>query len=185
MLGGGKDRSWLRPLKDGSVDTLGDPELEGLVGCHQGRFMRLNVPAQPGFEYIWENRKDIDNARLRGGIRVKAEDPEAKIMFSLSNDPDANEASQIDSYVNFNDVTLFKYPIETIRRIRNEESSRAQAMMRGGAAEYADRASAIERQMSRGLDTRFRRADHSMRVVDNADNTIDEWRPEDGLIREG
>lgn len=190
MLGGGKDRGWLRPLTpEGNLDTYGDPDFDNMVGCHTGQFIGLNVPnAEPGYEYVWENRKsaEIMKAKLRGGYRVRIDDPEGIALQKLQdNYVGRNETTPIDSHYNFNDVTLFKYPIERIREIRSEENAKAQAMMRGGAAEFADRATSIERQMSRGQDTRFRRRDHSMRVVDQADQTLDEWQPEDGLIHEG
>jgi hypothetical protein len=190
MLGGGKDREWLRPLTDeGSVDVDGSPELDNLVGCHKGPFIGLNIPnPEAGFEYVWENRKpsEVMRAKMRGGIRVSAQDPEAVALRAFQDEHvGKNESSELDSHYDFNDVTLFKYPVAAIRRIREEEQARAGAMMRGGAAEFADRASAIEQHMSRGKDTRFRRKDHGMQLVDRAENVLDEWKPEDGIIREG
>ena len=69
MLGGGKNREWLRPLTpEGNLDTYGDPDFDNMVGCHTGQFIGLNVPnAEPGYEYVWENRKSAEIMKASSG----------------------------------------------------------------------------------------------------------------------
>lgn len=183
MLGGGKSREWLRPLTpEGRLDT-DDPNLDDMVGCHKGDFVGLNViNPDPGFEYVWElNRpRDIMRAKMRGGIRVGADEPESAAMAHLTDSTD----TPVDGYHTFGDVTLFKYPIDKIAKIRAEESARAQAMMRGGAAEFVSKATKLEQEMSRGQATRFKARNHGLQYLDGQENVVDTWNPGDDEIRE-
>ena len=184
-FGGGKNREWLKPLtSEGHIDTE-DPDLDNMIGCHTGNFIGLNVlNPQPGFEYIWERNtgQSIARARMRGGQIVQADDPERAAMSKLMS---SHGRTSMDSSDVYGDVILMKYPEAAIRSIRAKEQAKAQAMMRGGAAEYAERASAIEEQMSRGMPSRFKRRDHALQSRDSGDNVVDQWSPGGGIIREG
>ena len=183
-FGGGKEREWLKPLTpEGHLDT-DEPDLDSMIGCHTGVFQGLNVlNPQPGFEYVWERNRgpELAKARMRGGQMVGADDPERAAMDKLMS---SHGRTSMDSSDVYGDVVLFKYPESAMRAIREREGAKAQAMMRGGAAEYADRASEIERQMSRGMPSRFKRGDHALRTMDSNENVVDHWTPDDGIIRE-
>jgi len=184
MMGGGKDREWLTPLTpEGNRDT-DDPDLDNMVGCHTGPYIHLNIiDPQPGFEYCWKRNKGRDKLlALQTGWRpVGDNDPEMAAMNKIMTD----SPGSLDSSDVYGDVILMKAPAEAIRRIRDREQQAAKAQMRSGAEDFADRASAIEQQLSRGFPSRFARRDHGLEYRDAKDQTVDHWRPEDGIIREG
>ena len=185
MYGGGKDRLTLTPLTPEGNLLTDDPSLDGMVGCHSGPYIHLNViNPEPGFEYIWERNTGRDKmaARQRGGRPVGANDPEMAAMNALMDD---GGPTPIDSSYVYGDVILHKYPIEAIRRRRENEEAKNSAAMRDGAALYAERAAGIEAQLSRGLPSRFARRDHGLEYKDAQDHTVEHWVPTDGIIREG
>jgi hypothetical protein len=179
MLGGGADRSWLEPLTLEGNKRTDNPELEGMVGCHTGRYIGLNIKgAQPGFEYIWE-RNDAPSmmqAQQKGGQVVKDGDPEMSAFRAVGYE-DSNFTPP-DSREVYKDVVLVRYPSERIRAIREQEQRKAKAMMREGARDYADRADAFETELSGGRPTRFRRDDHSLQSEDVNGRPVDYWSPD-------
>lgn len=182
-MGGGKDRRWLTELTpEGNIRT-DDPNLDSMVGCHKDQFVHLNIlNPQPGMEYCWVRNTGRDKMlyRQKGYRVVGADDPEMAAMNQVM----ADGPTPLDSSDVYGDVILMKAPAEAVRQIRGREQAKAQAQMRGGAADYADKAAAIEEQLSRGLPPRFRRRDHILEFKDGQENTVDVWQPEDGIIRE-
>jgi len=181
VLGGGKDRAWLEPLDEKGNVKSDDPNLEDMVGCHQGNFTGLNMTGvQAGTVVVWErnNPKDLLSAKMRGGEVIRQGDPEAAAAGILTDDRD----TQMDSTYTFGDVVAVRYSEDAIRRIREAENTKAQNMMRSGAKDFLDRATNAERQIAGGVPTRFRRHDHRLDFVDDADRVVDQWVPGDGII---
>jgi len=179
--GGGRDRSWLEPLSEEGRIQTDDINLENMIGCHKGVYMGLNVVnPQPGYSYVWERRKpgDILRARQQGGQVVTREDPEYAALNTLEDD----YSTPLDNSDVYQDVVLVRYTDESIRRRREQEAETAQEMFRGGAAQYASRADQLEKTYSRGLPTRFQRADHSIDFEGEGGETVDHWSPDQGVI---
>ncbi len=187
VSGGGMDREWTRPLRtDGTVDS-DDPALDGMVGTHQGEFVGYNIfGAQPGCEYVWERTRLQDKIRVqqRGGHIVQGGDPE-RSGFSQFLDDDGLSGTPLDSADATNELMLVRYSVESIRRKREAEQAKANAMRRGGAEDFADKADARERQYSGGKPSRFRRSDHAIDFKDDNERMVDQWVPEDGILPVG
>ena len=185
VSGGGMDRAWCRPLRhDGTVDS-DDPELDGMVGTHQGEFVGYNIfNAQGGCEYVWERTKLQDRIRVRqrGGQIVQASDPERSGFSQILGSDDGLSGTPLDSSEVTNELMLVRYPEEAIRRKREQQQQKSEVMRRGGAEDFAERADARERQYSGARPGRFRRADHGIDMKDNDERLVDQWVPDDGIL---
>lgn len=181
IIGGGKDRAWLEPLDEEGHIRSDDPDLDTMVGCHEGNYFGLNVVhPQEGCNYVWERntRPDLLRIKTQGGEVVQAGDPELSAFASVETDRD----TQMDSTNVYGDVVLVRYTEEAIRRKRDAENKKAQNMMRSGAKDFLDRATQAERDIAGGQATRFRRNDHRIDLQDDAGRTVDSWVPGDGII---
>jgi hypothetical protein len=184
VLGGGKDRQWLEPLDEEGYRRTDEPSLDGMVGTHTGAHVGLNLLApQEGMEYVWErnNPADILRARQQGGQVVAAEDPERSVMREATD----VDYTPLDSAEIYKDVVLVRYPAEAVRRRREHIQQKSEALQRGGARDFADRATSMERELAQGLPTRFRRADHRVDFTDAEGQLVDQWTPESGIIDKG
>lgn len=180
------DKAWTRPLTpEGKVDE-DDPRFEDMVGCHRGAFMAYNVDSpQPGCEYVWERNKvhDLVRVRQQGGHIVQGDDPEMSILSKMIGDSDDGlSGTPLDSTDTTNELVLVRYPAAVVARKRQEERDRSERMRRGGAQEFAERASQMERQYAGSGPSRFRRSDHAIDHKDDAERLVDQWTPDDGII---
>ena len=183
-MGGGKDREWLEPLDAGGRRQTEDPSLDNMVGTHAGSYVGLNLlGAQEGMEYVWErnNPADVLRARQQGGQVVGPDDPERSVMREATN----VDYTPLDGSEIYKDVVLVRYPAEAVRRRREHIQQKAESMQRGGARDFADRATSMERELAQGLPTRFRRADHRVDFTDSEGQLVDQWTPESGIIDKG
>ncbi len=188
VTGGGMDRAWRAPLThDGQIDT-DNPDYDNIGGSHQGAFEYLNVAnMQPGFEYIHERNTRADRLRIRrnGGQAVQGDDPEHSAMDSIMGLDDGLGPTSLDSTNENAELILVRYPAEAVRRKREAELAKANAWRRGGAASFADNVGALERQLSDGRPSRFRRADHSIDMQDANSMLVDQIVPDEGILPTG
>jgi len=183
-LGGGADRAWLEPVTDkGSLQGDGSPRYDDLMGGHTGNTEGLNVEnPQPGFVYIWERNTPRDLRRClhmnKGELVVDGMEENATLRTIGSG------STPIDSTQVYQDVVLVRYPAEQIRRIREAEQKRAQAMLRSGSDEFLGKVTALEREMDpRGRGTRFTMEDHRLSITDDSRGLeIDSWTPDQGIL---
>ncbi len=185
VAGGGMDLEWTKPLtSEGRVDS-DDPQLDGMVGTHQGEFVGFNIfNPQAGCEYVWERTKLQDRIRIkqRGGQIVQGDDPERSGFAEILGTDNGLSGTPLDSGDTTNELMLVRYSAEAIRTKREREQEKAESMRRGGAADFADRADARERQYSGNKASRFRRADHAIDFKDDNERLVDQWVPEDGIL---
>lgn len=178
-LGGGGDRAWLEP-----TDQQGNRE--GTTGCHTGTTEGLNVDnAQPGYSYLWA-RNDAASIRfeMRRGYRLVGDsDPEMARMKELG----STNSSTVDTTMLYGDVILMKAPVESVRKIREEEVRRAQMQLRSGTDDFLNKVTAAERDLEfnpRGVATRFALSENQTQITDSHDEggrVLDVWTSDQGI----
>jgi len=177
MRGGGRDREELNNFNPDAYHQSDDPDK--MMGCHKGDFAMLNIRnAQPGDTYSWANDTptDVMKARMTGKRVVHADDPErAGFADMLGYD----EGSLDSTGAGPPGVVLMKRSAKDERRVREEQQSQREKLLRSGDAEqnYINRASADEAQFG---GKRFMRDDHRTYVTDGPKETgrqVDAWRP--------
>ena len=180
--------SWMRPLSEEGSQVSDDPNLSEMVGCWPGPMIGLNIRSpQPGYEYTWELMKDYFRVcRLEGGQAVQSTDTDSAVMIyqqemgqSIGTRP-----TPLDSTCNNGELFLVRWPVEKVREKHERENQKALEMLRGGAEDFVQKASAAERAAS-ARPTRFRRSDHALNYEDNQGQVVEVWQPDQGIIREG
>lgn len=198
MLGGGYDRSRLKPLNpDGN--TQSEPGIR-VVGTHRGVHAGLNIcNPRPGFHYSWaaRTRDSIQRARMNGAIPVREGDEEyaAYREFIGMGDIPHMQHTDLDSLnAGFGDLVLMRTPEVKIREIREERQRIHQARFRACGVEHGfiqeGHSNPGEDQLaqSSGRPLRFMRADHSSRVTAGPSpdgETVDpRWANASGIARD-
>jgi hypothetical protein len=183
-FGGGFDREWLEPLTDEGNVNDEHPEYGKAVGAHKGQHEYLNIyRPKPGYTYVWERKKpnDLRRALQKGGEIVKSDDQE---MTAAASATGVDLIGQLDSMVEYNELQLVRYPEAAIRKIREAEQARAQAMMRGADQDYVDSTTHAERNPQynpRGIKTRFATNQHRTEFAGDGE-VQDQWTPDQGII---
>ncbi len=181
MLGGGRDRSDLKPYDPEAYLESDDPN--DMMGCHTGSFQGLNVAnAQPGMFYAWadDSRQGLMRARINGYQVVSSEDPEMAGYRRMS----GHDHQDLDSAsTGFAGVILVRRSAKDEKRVRDEEQVRRDDLLRSGATEEAflDGATESEKQHS---GQRFVRSDHRTFTTEGeSENSkvIDSWSPARGI----
>jgi hypothetical protein len=188
-LGVDTSREWMRPLSESGSQISDDPELENVKGCWPGPMMQMNLKngGQPGYEYTWELNKDYFRVcRLEGGEAVKSTDHDAAVMSYLQETGQqvGTRPSPLDSTCTNGELFLVRWPAAKVREKHERENAKALAMLRGGAEDFVQKASAAERAASSRA-TRFRRSDHALQMENNQGQVVEVWQPDQGIIREG
>lgn len=187
-LGIDDSKSWIRPLSESGSQVSDDPELENMVGCWPGPMMQMNLRnALPGYEYTWELNKDYFRVcRLEGGQAVQSTDADSAVMSYLQETGQqvGTRPSPLDSTCTNGELFLVRWSAEKLREKHERENQKALSMLRGGAEDFVQKASAVERAAS-AKPTRFRRSDHALHMEDNQGQTVEVWQPDKGIIREG
>jgi hypothetical protein len=189
LVGGGADRFNLKPLSpEGNADGNDVPALDQMTGCHKGTSYGLNLGnPRPGYTYVWERRKgpDILRSKQRGGTVVDRGDDDYPVAATLTG---GLEATPLDSAEIYNDLVLFRYPEEAVRRRREQEQAKANAQLRSGAEDFVSQATQAELEYSGGGPTRFAGRRHRMdfRAGFSEDSAlVDQWTPDKGIIDDG
>ncbi len=157
MIGGGSDRSDLKPYDPEAFLESDDPD--AMMGCHVGRFAGLNIlNPQPGFVYAHadSSRDGVMQARLQKYQVVSKEDPEKAGYLKMSgyDHQDLDSAS-----TGYPGLVLVRRSAEDERQIREEEQVRRDDLFRSGNSEagFVSGATAAEIQ-AKGQ--RFKLDDH-------------------------
>lgn len=181
-------KSWMRPLSESGSQVSDDPELENMIGCWPGPMIGLNIRnPRPGCEYTWELMKDYFRVcRLEGGQAVQSTDSDSGVMSYLQDTgtQPGTRPTPLDSTCNNGELFLVRWSVEKVREKHERENAKSLAMLRGGAEDFVQKASAAEKASS-ARPTRFRRSDHALNYEGNDGRVVEVWQPDQGIIREG
>lgn len=178
--GGGRDRSDYENFNPDQY--LDDDNPNKAQGCHKGSFAGLNiVNAQPETFYGWGNntRKGVLEARIKGYRVISGDDPErAGSDHILGFDHQDLDSSNTQ----FPGVVMMKRTARDERRVREEEKTRNESLLRGGTAESGYKAKATALEVQSG-GRRFQREDHRTYTTGTSDPdgpVADAWIPDHG-----
>lgn len=158
-VGGGSDRSWLKPFEPRKPRTWDE---EDIIGTHQIGSEALNVRnPMPGFHYTYFRRDPSSVQRaLNRKFQIVRSDDQEKWGAELPDDVQ----KELDGVRAFKDVMLFRIKDEDYRLIQEEKQRRAHVARDGAAQAYLDKGQQVEAQLGDNRpvdDLYFKRGRHS------------------------
>ncbi len=182
MIGGGRDRKDLESYNPDAFLQSDDPN--DMMGCHVGGFAGLNIAnPQPGQFYAWadDSRQGLMRARLNGYHVVQADDPEMAAYNTMLEHDDQQDLDSANA--GFPGVVLVRRSAKDERRVRAEEQSRRDDLLRSGGAERAFLDGATQQERNSGGHRFMREDNRSYSTSGESPDSpvVESWSPDRGI----